>query len=49
MRLVLFVGLVVGISLPSHAQTVIAINKQESRLEIWKGGTRTQQFSICSF
>lgn len=47
-RLVLFVGLVIGISLPSHAQTVIVIYKQELRLEIWKDGTRTQQFSICS-
>lgn len=47
-RLVLFVGLVIGISLPSHAQTVVVIYKQELRLEIWKDGTRTQQFSICS-
>jgi murein L,D-transpeptidase YafK len=48
LRLVLFVGLVVGISFPSHAQTVIVIYKQELRLEIWKDGTLTQQFSICS-
>lgn len=47
-RLVLFVGLLVGISPTSHAQTVIVIYKQELRLEIWKDGNRTQQFSICS-
>jgi hypothetical protein len=33
---------------PSPAQTVIVIYKQELRLEIWKDGNRTQQFSICS-
>lgn len=30
------------------AQPVIVIYKQELRLEIWKNGTRTKQFSICA-
>lgn len=32
----------------AHTQPTIVIYKQEQRLEIWKNGTRTHQFTICS-
>ncbi|MBR9976609.1 MAG: L,D-transpeptidase family protein [Bacteroidetes bacterium] len=45
--MIILVGLFVGISPPSPAQTVIVIYKQELRLEVWKAGTMERQWEIC--
>jgi hypothetical protein len=43
----ILLGLLLGLSMPSPAQTVIVIYKQELRLEVWKDGAMEKQWSIC--
>jgi len=47
LRLIILLGLFVGISPPSPAQTVIVIYKQELQLEVWKDGSKKRQWTIC--